>query len=688
MMLFKLSIRNIRKSIQNYLIYFATLILGVAIFYVFNALGSQTVMLKVSSDTREIIGIMMDAMSVVSVFVSVVLGFLVVYASSFLMKRRKKEFGIYLTLGMGKAQVSKILIIETILIGLISLGVGLLLGIVASQGMSVIVANMFEAKLTQFQFTVSKEAIGKTILYFIIMYVIVMILDMVIVGRAKLINLLYAGQKAQKNHAKNPVVCVIVFILAAVMLGSAYYKVTAQIQTLSQFSDVGVQIAKGMISTFLIFWSVSGLMLIVVKRCRQFYYKGINSFSVRELGNRINTTVFSGSIICLLLFFTICILSSAMAIRNALNSSLEKCAPVDIQFLKLYSSDAAEEYEKTGYSVKENLQNMDVDLSEFTDMSEMNVYYTDEVYIADVLGDSVNDGTYDAEYIDFLKNTSLEAVHVSEYNRFVQSYGGNPVMLADDEYAILCNYSEMEKMFNRGLSSKPVLHIGGKEYKPHQTYCVDGIIYISNSESNAGVLLVPDNVDFSDCEFHTNIFSANYNTDDEDKQDVYNARFSDDTFYDMQRDIYSDSDAYYYMTAKTRKVLCDSSVGMTVMVVFIGIYLGIVFLISGAAILSLKELSEAADNKGKYRILRRIGVDEKQIRRSLLAQSGVFFCMPLVLAVIHSVFGMQTAMFILSVFGRGGLLPSILVAAAIILAIYGIYFIITYICSKKIISEV
>ena len=130
MMLFKLSARNIRKSMQNYLIYFATLILGVAIFYVFNALGSQTVMLKVSSNTEEIIGLMNEAMSVVSVFVSVVLGFLVVYASTFLMKRRKKEFGIYLTLGMGKTQVAKILVIETLLIGVISLVIGLLLGLI------------------------------------------------------------------------------------------------------------------------------------------------------------------------------------------------------------------------------------------------------------------------------------------------------------------------------------------------------------------------------------------------------------------------------------------------------------------------------------------------------------------------------------------------------------------------------
>ena len=254
MMLFKLSTRNIRKSMQNYLIYFATLILGVAIFYVFNALGSQTVMLKVSSNTEEIIGLMNEAMSVVSVFVSIVLGFLVVYASTFLMKRRKKEFGIYLTLGMGKTQVAKILVIETLLIGVISLVIGLLLGIGISQGMSVVTANLFEADMTNFQFMVSTSAIIKTIIYFAIMYVIVMALDVIIVSRAKLINLLYAGAKAQKNHAKNPVVCVLVFIIAAILLGTAYYKVTAGVRTISDFQGLGIQIAKGIIGTFLVFW--------------------------------------------------------------------------------------------------------------------------------------------------------------------------------------------------------------------------------------------------------------------------------------------------------------------------------------------------------------------------------------------------------------------------------------------------
>ena len=126
---------------------------------------------------------------------------------------RRKKFGIYLTLGMGKTQVAKILVIETLLIGVISLVIGLLLGIGISQGMSVVTANLFEADMTNFQFMVSTSAIIKTIIYFAIMYVIVMALDVIIVSRAKLINLLYAGAKAQKKPCKKTRLSVCLYLL-------------------------------------------------------------------------------------------------------------------------------------------------------------------------------------------------------------------------------------------------------------------------------------------------------------------------------------------------------------------------------------------------------------------------------------------------------------------------------------------
>ena len=171
-MLCKLSLKNIKKSIKDYAIYFFTLILGVAIFYVFNALESQTVLMDVSSSTKEIIKLMMTMLSSVSIFVSFILGFLIIYASRFLMKRRNKEFGVYLTLGMSKRKISMILFFETLFIGFLSLIVGLGLGVILSQFMSLLVANMFEADLTKFTFVFSSSACIKTIIYFSMMYFI------------------------------------------------------------------------------------------------------------------------------------------------------------------------------------------------------------------------------------------------------------------------------------------------------------------------------------------------------------------------------------------------------------------------------------------------------------------------------------------------------------------------------------
>ena len=131
-MLFKLSLKNIKKSFKDYVIYFMTLILGVAIFYVFNAMDSQTAMMRLSQSTKEIVGLMIDMLAGVSVVVALILGFLIVYASNFLIRRRKKEFAIYMTLGMGKREISRILLGETILIGLLSLAAGIGVGVFAS----------------------------------------------------------------------------------------------------------------------------------------------------------------------------------------------------------------------------------------------------------------------------------------------------------------------------------------------------------------------------------------------------------------------------------------------------------------------------------------------------------------------------------------------------------------------------
>lgn len=688
MMLFKLSARNLRKSMRDYMIYFATLILGVAIFYVFNALGSQTIMMKVSKNTADIIKLMNSTLSVVSVFVSFVLGFLIVYASNFLMKRRKKEFGIYMLLGMGKRDISLIILFETVLIGIISLAAGLMLGIAASQGMSILVANMFEADMTKFRFIVSVSSILKTIAYFIVMYIVVLVMDTIVVGKAKLINLIHAGRKSEKNVAKNPVICLIVFVVATVVLGSAYYYVTAGVKDLTETSDIVRQIVKGIVATFMIFWSLSGLILWIVKKFKKFYYGGLNSFTIKEFGSRINTTVFSGGIICLMLFMTICILSSAMSVKKSLNDNLEKMTPVDVNFeMPLYG-----DFGKSGYrgdmiqdvfdksKVDESMFQDKIDICTYTgarngDDINFNMLYT--------LGDYAKEADFDEGMIANLKQMPEEVIKLSDYNKIANLYGIQKYSLKSDEYIIIANYDTVADIRNEALKRGTTITIGGREYKPKYKECQDGFINMNASNANPGVIIVPDDTNLSEFQIYSNYFIANYKESNDRSRERIEAYIDSDKFANV---INPENLKHPTIRIKTKTEIYANSIGLTAIVVFIGLYLGVVFMISSAAILALKELSEAADNREKYQILRRIGVDEKQINNSLLSQSAMFFGLPLVIAVIHSIFGIQTCLYILETFGRTGLLYSIITTGAMIVFIYGGYFLITYYCSKKIIK--
>ena len=377
-MLFKLSLKNIVKSIKDYAIYFFTLVLGVAIFYVFNAIESQTVMMKVSDNTAEIIRLMTNVLSGVSVFVSFVLGFLIIYASRFLIKRRNREFGIYLTLGMGKRKISFILFIETLAIGMISLATGLIVGAGLSQLMSIFVANMFEADMTKFKFVFSLSACIKTLVYFGIIYILVMLFNTIIIGRCKLIDLINGNRKSEKVTMKNPIVCIFVFIISMAFIGYGYYGVMGGYSNLDDQMLFKVIFA-GSVGTLFLFWSLSGLILKIVMSVKKVYYKDLNSFVLRQISSKINTTVVQITIICLMLFVTICIFSSALSIKTSMDNNIKELVPVDIQLSKNVNSDFSDNKKiakDNKISIENTLTNNGFDYkTNFKDIVKFNTYY-------------------------------------------------------------------------------------------------------------------------------------------------------------------------------------------------------------------------------------------------------------------------------------------------------------------------
>lgn len=656
MTLFNISLKNIRKSFKNYLIFFITTIFGVAIFYVFNSLSDQAVMLKINESNVSLIDTLGSIMSVISVFVAVVLGFLIVYANTFLIKRRNKEFGIYLILGMGKVKVAAILIIETVVIGIISMAAGLIVGIAASQGMSILIANLFEADLTKFRFVVSKAAIMKTILYFCIMYGVVLILDIIVSGSRRLINLINSGKKGEKEINRNPVLCVIVFIIACILLGTAYYKVTAGMEDIDSIAGVATQIVKGIVGTFLLMFSISGLFLLLVRAKKKFYYKKLNAFTTREISSKINTAVFSAGIISLMMFFSICCLSTVFSVKKSIDNNIRKLIPVDIQYETLHTSDAANDP-----PIDELVDKLVKDKSNLEDMFTVNMYYMD------------NDNYH------YHFNQINEYMHVSDYNKVARRFGNEEIELKDDEYAVIGN---MEQMMGKNYL-KPdgaVITINGKEYKPQSGDMYYGFVYIDNYEDCYGKYIVPDDVDFSDAEAHMEVLMADLKGDKKTYKDTNKKMYFDDVVYGAR-------EGGYYMNVYCKYEIINISTRLTVVLVFVGIYLGIVFIITGAAILSLKLLSESVRNKEKYTILRKIGVDNRMIRKSVFTQCVIYFGLPLSVAVMHSVFGIQTCTKMMSFYGKSGLLYSILITALIIVLIYGGYALATYLGSVRILSE-
>ena len=681
-MLFKLSLKNIKKSFKDYAIYFFTLILGVAIFYVFNAIESQTVLLKVTSSTREIIDLMVNMLSGVSVFVSFILGFLIIFASRFLMKRRNKEFGIYLTLGMSKGKISKILLCETIIIGIISLAVGLLIGVALSQLMSIFVANMFEADMTEFTFIFSSKAMIKTLVYFGIMYLLVMIFNTVSISKCKLIDLLQASRKSENIKMKNSVVCLITFIIAVCILGYAYACVTINVEQLDTADKIFIPIILGVVGTFLVVWSLSGLVLKIVMNIKKLYYKGLNSFTLRQISSKINTTVFSMSIICLMLFVTICVLSSSLSIKNSMTANLTSLAPIDIELSKTRNI-SKEKQEEFSYSdemvaesyntIAESLEKVGFDLQKyFRDMVNVNIYATDELTVEDTLGNKLEETKELYPYLTY--HVAETIMKLSDYNKVAMLYGNETYELEDNEYLIVADFEQWINLRNPALKDNTIITLNDKEYYPKYQECQDGFVAISNNHINAGIIVVPDHA-VTESWLEEEKLLANYNAvNDEERKEIENI-------------IINLNGDGIYLNASTKLSIYEASVGLGSLVTFIGLYLGIIFLLSSAAILALKELSESTDNKERFNMLRKLGTDEKLINKALFRQIFIFFMFPLVLAIIHSIFGIMFCDYILMSFGNEQLLPSIIMTAIFLIIIYGGYFLITYFCSKNIIKE-
>lgn len=681
-MLFSLAFKNIKKSLKDYSIYFFTLVVSVAIFYIFNSMDAQSAMLSLTESKASIIEALVSILSYVSIFVSIILGFLIIYSNNFLIKRRKKEIGLYLTLGMSKSKVSLILVIETFIVGIVSLAVGLVLGVVLSQGLSIVVAHIFEAPMDKFKFVFSNAAFIKTMTYYGIIFILVMIFNVISLSHYKLIDLLSAGRKNESVKFRNKYITIIAFILAIALIGYAYHLLFNNAILLLGKDTIRMLVC-GSLGTLLLFYSLSGFTLFVVSKIKPLYYRNLNMFNLKQINSKINTSVISTTVITLMLLLTICILSTSISLASAFNNNIEKFNPIDFTIWDSSVYNYSTEIVGVG-----NVSSFD--LNAISKEETFNKYVKNYLIYKDYKIDTLpysylltekENTQLNKDYNGMVElDSPIELMSYSDYKAINDYLGRTTEPMEDNEYILTADAEIVFKYFSDFYDNNNTISLDGNVYKPATNKILDFSYQNSNTACNQGLLILPDKALEN---YKPNyILMGNYKEATEETNKAFNAYLDTITLGDDETSIYPLS---YNIMDKIS--IAESSTGLSAIVTFIGLYLGLIFAISSVTVLAIGELSDSSDNRDRYKVLKQIGADNKMINKALFTQIFITFMLPLVVALIHSFFGIKELNHLIKTVVNVDITKSICITTVFMIAVYGGYFLVTYIASKRIIKE-
>lgn len=691
-MYFKLALKNVKKSMKDFLIYFLTLAFSVCLFYTFNSFQAQQAVLDMNQSESEFISTLASMMTLLSVFVTIVLAFLILYANNFLIKRRKKELGMYTLLGMNKRNISKILVYETFIISLASLFVGLIAGLFLSQITAAFTASLFRVPL-DYHFIFSPIATIITLIAFGGIFFITMLCNTLVLNRYKLIDLLYADRKNDELKIKHTWLFVLVFLLSLLCIGYAYYiSITQGYYAFERIISICIA---GIIGTFLFFLSLSGFLLTLINHNKRLYLKNLNCFILRQIHSCINTNFISMGFVCIMLLLSIGALSIGLSLNHTMNASILSSAPYDFTFVNSYYSKASvlDEDGLLRSITQPNINNPSNPQELIQTLPFDHSYIKNENYIKTYQSDI----TYSNEAFQPFLSKSDEALFISEaqtnvivtplssYNEELRVRNLKPIELAEDEVYVYSNYGLAQDIVHNILKGSPSLTIFEKPRriinKEYHSFTLGTSLYANGTDLLALVMKdeeIPSNALVSKLYWnvnHTpNISDENFSKIVLDAIDKTNQTLGEHTFLQPIGSSSSRADVY------------DNNRGASITLTYVGIYLGFVFLLASAVILALQQLSQAADNKRRYMVLSKIGTPQDMINRSILAQLAIYFLLPLALAIVHSYVGIQLMNQVIIVYGQSDILMSSIITACIISCVYGSYFLVTYMGYKNIVK--
>lgn len=720
-MLCKLAWGNVRRAGKDYLVYLLTLTLAVTVFYAFNTISVQADLVLEEEGMPELLGTVMSGLTM---FLAVVMGFLMVYANNFIMKRRKKEFGLYQVLGMSRGQVSRVMAMETAIVSGGALALGIVLGVGFSQVMTFFTASLFKTQIRDFHFFFSVPAFLITVGCLVAIFLVTLVFNLGVVRRAKVIDLMSAGRKNEAIKTRNPIVSAAIFILGTVLIGIAYFRLLRDgLPVDSAPSEIDAAMNQFMLTTgivvagtILFFFGLSGFLLKALQGARSLYWHGLNMFTVRQLSAKVNTVSFSMAIISMILFLAITSVTGGMSIASVMNTSVERSTIADYSRVVMYlGENVVNDPTYTG-DVPMRLATEPVDIMELSRSNVIDKGTSEErpFDLAGILGSHVQVETYDsrpigtelplvslndlAAAVDMpmpkgtnSSNASMMGLMVmkeSDYNRYLDFRGKEHVDLGDDGYLITSDMGEsVNKIYNADMCEGVEVELGGRTLRPVADHVDEAASSFFNSSmgSNSGTIVVPDElVDASGLPLYASYFLGDYReglTYDETEGYV-----RQDRSWDKILNADGSESAIWGMEA-TRAQSYESTNSMNGLISYLAIYIGFVLVVACAAILTIQQLSGVADSGKNCRILSELGTSNREIMRSVLVQQAIFFVFPLLMGVAHSFVALQVVIEIVALFGGMSIGGTVGVTCGIFLLCYGGYFAVTYVMSKGIVQD-
>lgn len=722
-MLCKLAWGNVRRAGRDYLVYLLTLTLGVTVFYAFNTISMQVDIAGI--DEEGLAQVMGSMLGDLTYFLAGVMAFLMVYANNFIMKRRKKEFGLYQVLGMGRGRVATIMALETVIVSVVAFVAGIVLGVGLSQLMTFFTASLFKTQIANFHFFFSVHAFNLTLACMLVMFVLTLLLNLRAVRRTKLIELMGAERRNESIKTRNPWIAIAIFAVGVVLVGVAYYRLlrdgfplTATDSKLQEaMNQFGITTAMVTVGTFALFWGLSGMLIKLLQSLRGVYWRGLNMFTVRQLAAKVNTVCFSMGVIAMLLFLAITSVACGMSIANVMNENLERYNPVDVSQTYVYYTPDTLDYYK-GYKGYVNPSEADrmvladttVDLYPAWHGKGKSAGNNDEtgkkVNIADVAGEHVQIDSYlsypfggsnpsviPSEMCKIMgeklpkafggsnaDTMGLFVTPASQYNKLRQMMGEEPVHIGHDQYLLTCDMGgELVDLYTKYMAGGHALTLGGHTLKPATDKSDEDTAAIANSAmgSNPGTVVVADELlSQLNLQPYSSSLLVNY------KQGMDTTE-ADESIKNTVLDnlLVDGKEPGSWGIFITRSEMYTQAAQMNGLISYLAIYIGFVLVVACAAILSIQQLSNVADGSRSYRVLAQIGCDDRQIRHSVMAQQAVFFLFPLSVGLAHSFVALKVIIEMVSIFGNMSIGGTVGLTCAIFLAAYGGYFLVTYLMS-------